>query len=171
MTTSYAGIDYGRGMTNIDHTTGIRYGVISQNEVLQAWADSSEPFYTYCCPHCGTELNKGSEAKRCPKCYKKINADRDFDFQEPDCFIYEDDGYACQSDSYGDIFVMKSPYFSYAQFCSPCAPGGGYMKNELETPDPNNRTYCFGHDWFEEGKAPYNVYSVETGELVEPTKE
>jgi len=30
-----------------------------------------------------------------------------------------------------------------------------------------NACYCFGHDWFEDGKAPYPVYSVETGELVE----
>lgn len=30
------------------------------------------------------------------------------------------------------------------------------------------KTYCVGHDWFEDGKAPYPVYSVATGELVAP---
>lgn len=36
------GIDYGGGQTNIDHETGIRFGVIPANDVLQAWADSAE---------------------------------------------------------------------------------------------------------------------------------
>jgi hypothetical protein len=40
--TTKRGIDYGNGMTNKDRDTGIRYGVISQNDVLQAWADSSD---------------------------------------------------------------------------------------------------------------------------------
>jgi hypothetical protein len=31
-----AGIDYGMGQTNVNHETGIRYGVISQNSVMQA---------------------------------------------------------------------------------------------------------------------------------------
>jgi hypothetical protein len=30
------------------------------------------------------------------------------------------------------------------------------------------RTYCLGHDWFEDGKAPYPVYRVDNGELVLP---
>lgn len=30
---------------------GIRYGVINQREVLQAWADSSEAFYSPYCPY------------------------------------------------------------------------------------------------------------------------
>jgi len=167
MTTSYRGIDYGRGQTNIDPKTGIRYGVIPQNDVLQAWADSSEPFYTYHCPKCGTELRKGADAKRCPKCYYRIQ-ERDFDYPDPDCncFVYNDDGYICQSDDYGDIFICKSPYFTYAQYCSPCAPGAGYLRNELEQQDPDNRTYCFGHDWFDNEKAPYKVFSVKTGEEV-----
>ncbi len=48
------GIDYGNGLTNIDHSNGIRYGVIPANEVLQAWCDSSEPDYGEPhCPKCG----------------------------------------------------------------------------------------------------------------------
>lgn len=41
MFTDNVGIDHGLGTTNADHSTGIHYGVISQNEVLQAWADNS----------------------------------------------------------------------------------------------------------------------------------
>jgi hypothetical protein len=164
--TTYAGIDYGGGITNIDVKAGIRYGIILQNsEVLQAWADSSEPFYVYHCPYCGTELKKGSEAKRCPACYKYFK-DGDFDNLEPAAYIYEEEGYACECDDHGDIWITKSPYFTYAQFCSPCAPGACHLNSPLDTPDPRNRCYCFGHDWFEDQKATYPVYSVTTGNIV-----
>src|SRR3989304_1630509 len=42
---------YGNGTTNVDVKTGIiHYGVINQKEVLQVWADSSEPIYI--CGNC-----------------------------------------------------------------------------------------------------------------------
>lgn len=183
MATDYKGIDYGAGNTNRDNTTGIRYGVISQNDVLQAWADSSEPYYTPACPHCGNEIdqsiidaaqesgNRDDDETRitrtCPHC-SKVLAERDFVDCEPSSWTYDDDGYSCECGESGDIFVIKSPYFTYAQLCSPCAPGACHLGNPLNTPDPDNRAYCFGHDWFDDGRAPYPVYSVETGEMVQP---
>jgi hypothetical protein len=151
--TKYKGIDYGRGITNIDAATGIRFGVIPQNEVLQAWADSSEPIYPSCPDH-------GDD---CPD---------DCDYNENSeaiGFEYSGDGYEAEAGDDGDIFITKSPFYTYAQFCSPCAPGACYVTSTVE-PDPNNRAYCFGHDWFEDGQAPYPVYSVETGGKVEPEK-
>ena len=69
MKTNYQGIDYGRGQVNIDHTNNIRYGVISQNEVLQAWADESEPIYFYVCPECEHEFGYDfPEVETCPNC-------------------------------------------------------------------------------------------------------
>jgi len=166
-TSIYKGIDYGRGITNINLIDGIRYGVICLNEITQAWCESSEPKLSYYCSNCGAELKKGAEAKRCPDCYRKIE-EGDFDFIEPDFWSIDDGRYKAYSDDNNDIFILKSPYFSYAQFCSPCAPGAGYIMNELEDKDYNNRTYCFGHDWFDDEVAPYTVYSVETGEVVQP---
>lgn len=166
MKTNYAGIDYsGPGATcNRDLETGIRYGIIPQNDVGQAWFDSSELDYgNPHCPHCGCELKTGKEYQRCPKCRKAI---RDMSECYPDecngCYI--DDGeYKAFSDDSGDIWIVKSPYFTRAQFCSPCAPGACYLRNDC--PD-GERAYCLGHDWFDGGKAPYPVYSVETGELI-----
>jgi hypothetical protein len=70
----------------------------------------------------------------------------------------------CSDD--GDIFITKSPFYTLCQFCSPCAPGAGYLMNPCED---GIKAYCFGHDWFEDGKAPYPVYSVETNALIEAT--
>lgn len=54
-------------------------------------------------------------------------------------------------------------YGTFAQFCSPCVPGAG------DSPLADGvKTYCLGHGWFEDGKAPYAVYSVATGELISP---
>lgn len=162
------------------------------HEVLQAWTDSSEAHYTPTCPHCGNELSKGFEARRCEHCHKRIDPDMDFDMLEPDCFTYEKDGYQCQqSGDDTDIFVIKSPFFTYCQFCSPCAPGAGYLMNwfklspmadgtETKISDrPETfkalaenagfpKTYCFGHDFFDDNRAPYPVFSVATGEIVNP---
>jgi len=153
--------------TNIDTKTGIRYGVIHQAEVFQAWADSSEPVYGYYCPYCGNgPLKKGADAKRCPNCYHKIDPDNDFDYDyiDPVAYCYDEDGYLCdQSYDDTDIFILKSPYFTLCQLCSPCAPGSGYIMDE-----GTNEAYCFGHDWFDDGKAPYHVYRVTTGEEVLP---
>jgi hypothetical protein len=157
------GIDYGMGKTNIDLETGIRFGVINQNKVLQAWADGSKPEYVYLCPYCEFELDNDHD-DFCPSCKKEFESDH-FDMIEPACFIYNEEGYECQSDDYGDIFITKSPYYTECRLCSPCAPGAGDLSSPVKD---GAKTYCFGHDWFEEEKAPYPVYSIETGELIEP---
>ena len=66
-------------------------------------------------------------------------------------------------DDSNDVWIFKSPYYTRAQFCSPCAPGAGYLANPCEA---GPKTYCLGHDWFDGGQAPYPVYHVDTGELV-----
>ncbi len=83
--------------------------------------------------------------------------------------VDRDDGTkaTCGGD-FTDIFVLGSPYFTRAAFCSPCAPGACYLTDPC---DDGERAYCLGHEWFEDGEAPYPVYDVKTGLLVEPKKE
>ena len=156
------------GQTNINTKTGIRYGVIHQNNILQAWTDNSEPINSNTCPHCGDEPKSGNsiyQMKRCPTCYSTLK-DEDFDYSEPIGFKLEDNKYiAFQTSDDGDILIIKSPYYTRCQFCSPCAPGAGYITKNVEK---GIKAYCFGHDWFEDGKAPYNVYSVKTNEKILP---
>ena len=146
--TDYKGIDYGMGQVNVDKETGIRYGVISQNEVLQAWADSSEAYYP--CKEC--EYRPGPDDEPCEA------------MCEPSSFYIDDKEYSAECGEMGDIFITKSPYYTKAQFCSPCAPGACYLMNPCEG---GEKAYCFGHDWFEDGKAPYPVYLVKDDSLVD----
>jgi hypothetical protein len=91
--------------------------------------------------------------------------------ESPICHGYYREGYKLrQGGDDSDIFVLESPFFTFAQFCSPCAPGACYLLNWLEGDEncETNRAYCLGHDWFEDSKAPYPVYSVATGTLVKP---
>lgn len=165
MTSEYIGIDYGNGLTNLDLTNGIRYGVIPQSEVLQAWSDESEGDYgDATCPKCGNDgLDTDSEKDfTCWTCEYSFYTDEAYG-DEPLGYSLNKDGYIASSDSVGDIFITKSPYYTYAKFCSPCAPGAGYLMNPCED---GPKVYCFGHDWFPTGKAPYRVFRVDTNEEV-----
>jgi hypothetical protein len=173
-----AGIDYGIGQTNIDKSTGIRFGVIPSNAVTQAWCDSSEPDYgDAACGHCGNPAVEYDDDKHgeyqesrgccdyaCESCELIIDSSEAFSEEQLGATL-DDEEYKAFEDSHYDIMILKSPYYTHAQFCSPCAPGAGYLLNPC---DDGPRTYCFGHDWFDDGKAPYPVYSVATGELVTP---
>lgn len=188
-----AGIDYGRGMANIDTKTGIRFGVIPADAV-DHWYDSAEPDYgDPSCPECGepvTELSPDErkddhEAKLsdegdpillgsyghkgscwdyvCHECELTLDSDRCFPESPLSHYVKDEQIFAYSGEV--DIFVERSLYFTYAPFCSPCAPGACYL---LSAHDDGAKAYCFGHDWFEGGKAPYDVFRVDTGEEVFP---
>lgn len=187
------GIDYGRGLTNIDHATGIRYGVIPIHAVLQAWCDESEAEYGEAtCPKCGNparEIKTRTESSDPPGQWISIVHDEEIpddwetdgcgdylcddckyafdaenEFVEPLGHFYNAGGYECTGDE-TDIFILKSPYYTRAAYCSPCAPGACYL---LNADDSGDRAYCFGHDWFDDNKAPYPVYRASDDSLVEP---
>jgi hypothetical protein len=186
--TNYQGIDYGFGQTNIDHKTGLRYGVISMHAVPYWFEESEAEYGKPFCPHCFNEIDETSDFEvngepiidkngeevideyYCSHCDIGVDGYReDIYSEEPLAFGYEQDGYRIyQGGNDTDLFVEESPYFTYAQFCSPCAPGAVHLESPLDNAYDNNKGYCLGHDWFEDGKAPYTVYSVETGEVVEP---
>lgn len=69
--------------------------------------------------------------------------------------VYGSAGSYASSD---DLFVEESPYYTFAPFCSPCAPGAVYLRDG--GPSGDARGYCFGHEWFSSGVAPYPVFSV-----------
>lgn len=174
---TYIGIDYGMGTSNRDPENGIRYGVISQHSVLQAWADSSEPDYGEpTCPKCGgivgeydgdkhntyDEYRLGCADYACEPC-KIILDSQDVFGEEPIGWNVDDGEYKLVDCLDSDIMVLKSPYFTYAQYCSPCVPGAGNLDSPMKS---GVKCYCLGHDWFEDEIAPYPVFSVETGKRI-----
>ena len=151
------GIDYGRGLTNIDPETKIRYGVISMHSVMQSWCDSLEPFYPCKESECEFYDSENDECiDECGMC-------------EPSTWYIDDDGYKAETCFDGtEIMIMKSPFFTTGAFCSPCVPGGINLNEHTGPETDDDRAYCFGHDWFDDGKAPYRVFSVETRKEVLP---
>lgn len=188
-TTDYAGIDYGLGRTNISDS-GIRYGVIPQRDVmLLALGDifthgrdlAFEQFQAnvkqdlrgalsdYFSDHKFSDEKTSRLDDAVQNAFEAIEQDLNDRYEnDSSAYAYEQDGYKLQTDSSGDLWCFESPYFTYAQFCSPCAPGACYLSNPLESPIDGNKCFCLGHDWFDDSKAPYPVYSVETGAIVEP---
>lgn len=159
--TDYVGIDYSNGLSNVDLKTGIHYGVIHHGEVGQAWYDESEGYYNYTCPGC--EYDFGSEYpdidEGCPECSYTFN-DYDYDMLDPISHYFEDDEYSMeQGFDDCDIWILKSPFYTYAQYCSPCAPGAGYIMNYMAEGE-GIKTYCLPGEWFENETAPYPVYRV-----------
>lgn len=185
--TDYVGIDYaGHSNANRNTATGIRYGVIGQNSeglspeaVSDIYDGRNLSFEQY------QQGAKDALRNALSDYFSDFKGTRDvsrldiavqdaFDAIEDslsdnytsdcDTYLYEKDGYKIHT-SETELWITLSPYYTHAQFCSPCAPGAG----NLDTHCPNGpKTYCLGHDWFEDNKAPYPVFSVETGAIVNP---
>ena len=160
-----SGIDYGNGQTNINHETGIRYGVIPARDVPY-WADEAEADYgPPTCPECGgpaIEHDKGYADFVCPDCQYGFDSDMAYP-DEPLSWDYNTDGIkASQSGDDCDIFITASPYYTLTKLCSPCAPGAGHLSCPVEY---GAKTYCFPAEWFD-GECPYPAYRVTDGTLI-----
>ncbi len=182
---TYVGIDYGlTSQTNRDKETGVHYGVISQHSVGEAWYEDSEADYgPATCPKCGNEAadyndldeefvqdwdrSHGCTDYACGQCRYVFDASEAYG-DEPNGYSYDSDGYVLTSCLDSDIMVIKSPYYTRAQFCWPCVPGAGNLDNPTED---GPKTYCLGHDWFEDGVAPYPVYDLATGARIVRAKQ
>jgi hypothetical protein len=166
-----SGIDYGRGKTNIDTETSIRYGVINSNKLSSyAWDEIMLTGMDTDYEEAMLELKQSlaSAVKSVLQDYctnfdqdeiaDEIVDGLDIDYESTgDCrrFHYETSKVTFDTCSDGDIFVTKSEFYALCQFCSPCAPGAGWLV------DPGTvRAYCLGPDWFDEGKMPYKCFRV-----------
>lgn len=174
----YAGIDYSMGQSNIDTQTGIRYGVIRQHSVgAEVMGDiASGPHSKDLGWEAFVEEFKLNVRQFASPFMHASLVDRfveyaaDFDWlgecYYPDAlkFEYDDGKYLIRRCLDNDMVVIRSPYYTHAQFCSPCVPGAC----NLESPcDDGPKTYCLGHDFFD-GRAPYRVFEVSTGNEVQP---
>ena len=164
MKTQYKGIDYGRGQTNVDADTGVRYGIIPLSALHECAIDDFEPQYSASCPECGAEVddpddlyNTDADGFICAECGHVASDSSVYWHDEPDCWTYDADGIQAHLDSYNDVWVTKSQHYTKAQFCSPCAPGACYLTNPCET---GEKAYCLPADWFDNDTAPYTLHAV-----------
>ena len=184
---SYAGIDYGMGKSNIDTETGIRYGIVSMNSLHpEAWDDmmrGDDLDFAEFRREVQSSLARALEGVLDDHGLSHYNDAKgiaddvvdnlEFDGYEGtgDCQRYEEknDDYHLQTTSSGDLFVFKSPFYTHAQFCSPCVPGAG----NLDCPCENGpKTYCLDKDWYDEERpCPYPVFRCDTGEQVYAPKQ
>ena len=146
------GIDYGMGRTNIDHATGIRYGVIHLNDTAYGWEE---------CEVSGTDLDyqewRENGINAILSAMSDYGIDRDmaenaFDdmdlpYESDGCIRYEveTDDYHLQTDSYGDCFILRSKWVALRDFCSPCAPGACHLQTDGNVP-----CYCLGPELFDD---------------------
>ncbi len=179
-----AGIDYSLGRSNFDTTNGIHFGVISSHSVdpESPWNDAEGNYGKPHCPSCGNEIKASDDETlfaegtddtpdwfdgkdfTCVACESCYWSDSVYS-EEALGYTYEDGEYNLTDCLQSDIFVLKSPYYTFAQFCSPCVPGAGNLDNPRED---GPKTYALGHQWFDGDKAPYRVFSVATGLEVLP---
>lgn len=165
------GIDYSgpSGTVNRDPETGIRYGIIPIHRLGEFAHDSFEPEYDPHCPHCGEPWESADYCDRpdgedwCAHCDARSRDDDRYG-DEPSRVTLDDGETKGMLDESGDVWIFRSPYYTRAAFCSPCAPGACYLTSPC---DDGERAYCLGPDWFDEDNpAPYPIYSVESGERV-----
>lgn len=177
-TTTYIGIDYSLGQSNVDKETGIHYGMIAQNslnpdaledvfrardlgyeqaekELKDKLRSALEDYY----PDYKSASDKASRLD-----YAVDNAFDALDgwadnLESSGPYYYESEE-TLQTTDNGELWVFKSPYYTYAQFCSPCVPGAGNLDTPCEPDSGAPKTYCLGADWFEDGKAPYRIWRV-----------
>ena len=178
MTTS---IDYGNGMTNIDHESGIRFGVIHTNDLSpdalsDVYDNGEDRDFEEHKDALKTTLTSAIEEALEEYGHNRSNSAEDLaeeivDGLEWDNYEgtggcqrmnYEDEkeGYKLQTDGDGDLWVIRSNFYTYAPFCSPCAPGAGYLGNGCYD-ESLPKVYCLDEAWFStEYPCPYPVFRV-----------
>ena len=156
------GIDYYE--TEEAPKTNIHHGVISQRSVMEGAVDDFYFQYPKSCPYCGEDdlyklTDLGFDEYRCDSC-KKIMPIEEMTPDEPTGFHYDKDGYFLVDCLGGDILILRSDFYTFAQVCTSGEVGAGNLDIPMED---GVKTYALSHDWFEGRIAPYPVYRVLDG--------
>jgi len=176
----YQGIDYGlyaglfltSGLSNIDNLTGIRYGAIHANSLFNCGADVWDDGAVYLpfCPKCGFELEENEVPDLCPSCEYEIEDESECYGEEPSYIDYMDveNGIRVEGGLDGDYIVVKSNYYTFAPYCSPCVPGAGDLDSAESDGSTGIKCYCLPADYFdaEVNPCPYKVWKVSDDSVV-----
>jgi len=143
-----AGIDYGRGLTNIDQQTGIRYGVVSLNS-LAGWV--IDEFFDNGTDETMRQIEADYREENGLSVDEEIPEEWYDDLEiEEAVYTLETDGMSLGLNYLGGaalVWVYKSPVTAKCSFCSPCCPGAGDLDNKR---DDGVETYSLPDEWFDE---------------------
>lgn len=172
--TTNKGIDYGNNQTNIDKETNIRYGVISQGSInpeslddIYFGSNSTDRNYDAWKEEIKSKIESALDDFMLSSQAKELaeHAVEDYD-NLGDCYQsdeinphFDDNEYIIEKCLDFDLFIIKSPFFTYAQFCSPCVPGACNLDTPLNPACPNcnndflpeNKTSCPAGDYYCDG--------------------
>ena len=158
-------------LVNMNHETGIRFGVIHFESVDQQWCERSQQVFSSCCPFCkSTNLSGDDNGKlTCGDCFGLYDEDQLEDSDEALGEYFNDHYDMTREHGSPYIMVTKSPFYTFTRLCSQCFPNAGNLDEFYSDSVLNGfKTYCLGHEWFNDGTAIYPVMSVETDKLVYP---
>jgi hypothetical protein len=154
-------------LTNQDEK-GIHYGVIPKNNLF----NSAEEFYdnakdmSYAdvidkIQEAITGLSDYLDEETIEDMVATATENFDENYQDDNALmVYEKDGYVIQGDNDDtDLFITKSPFYTFAPPCSPCAPGAGYLLSAAN--GQPYKTYCLDKSWFEDDQCPYEYFEVD----------
>lgn len=174
------GIDYSGigGTCNRDRETGIRYGIISQESVScytiedilsngddLGFAHMKQEAKDAVARAIASAIDDYGQIGDPDELAHEIieNSVEWHDCDESGPYAFEEGDLKVQTTSDNNLWVFKSPFYTRAQFCSPCVPGAG----NLDTFCPDGpKTYCLPADWFEDGKAPYDIWCAKTDDIL-----
>ena len=112
---------------NMDHVTGVRYGIISANSVNSDFLVEFQPVYSDSfCENCNAKLND----VWCDNCEHKNTW---YDTVEPDYLEIKEyknavlEFWAVFNPETNVITVLKSSKILFARLCSPCYPNAGNL--------------------------------------------
>ena len=168
-------------LSNMNTETGIHFGVIPKNDLFNCAEEfpnnAKDTSYEEVIDEITETINGLSDYidEETRKEMIETASENFNDHYEGDCanLLYEQDGFILQANNDDpDLFVIKSPFFTMAPSCSPCALGAGYLRDAVCVKKAGQRlkkdwmsrgpymTYCLPEDWFEDGKCPYTYWKV-----------
>ena len=178
--------------TNTDPDTGIRYGAISQNsldlDAINDWYDN-DAVYDDQLKELREKINDlfefigfiGDEKKADLRDEIEQIFNDNYNNDEP-AFYFEDKEYKAEySHSLNCWIILKSPYYTYCEQCSPCVPNAGNLDNPIDKDMFEANliggnymigviAYCLPVEFFDDEyhKIPYRYYRVDGDQEVQP---
>ena len=140
-------------LPNRDPETGIRYGIISANDLASWFWDVCEHEYSQSCPNCGSEWDEGfhdhdhDDAESvCVGCGHTFDDDESWS-EEPCATPFADGECSGFVDSHNDVWVTWSKHTTRGRHCSPCAPGAVTIPSDGQSVDDGPECYTVPDSW------------------------